>query len=76
MDQSSTNSIFLIRFTLQSHVISGHQAERIVMTLQEAIRDGLFNDNFRKCNELLPMSGAVIKRFDFTKFLAPKVLVN
>ena len=61
MDQISTNSIFLIRFALQSYVISGHQAKWVGMTLQEAIQDGLFNTSFRKCSELLPMSDVVIK---------------
>ena len=61
MDEISTNSIFLIRFALQSHVIQGHQAKWVGMTLKEAMQDGLFNDSFRKCSELLPMSGLVIK---------------
>ena len=61
MDQISTNSIFLIRFALQSHVISRHQTKWVGMTLQEAIQDGLFNASFRKSSESLPKSGVVIK---------------
>ena len=61
MDQISTNSIFLKRFALQCHVIPGHQAMWVGMTMQDAIQDGLFNASFKKCNELLPMSGVVIK---------------
>ena len=61
MDQISTNSIFLIRFALQSHLILGYQAKGVGMALQEAIQDELFNANFRKCSKLLPMSGVVIK---------------
>ena len=61
MDQISTNSIFLIRFALQSHVIQGHQAKWVGMTLKEAMQDGLFKARFRKCSKLLPISGVVTK---------------
>ena len=43
MNQISKHCIFLIRFTLQSHVMPGHQAEWIGMTMQEAMRDGETN---------------------------------
>ena len=42
-------------------MIQGHQAKWVGMTLQEAIQDGLFNASFKKCCELLPMSGVVIE---------------
>ena len=75
MDQISTNSIFLIRFALLSHVIPGHQAKWIGMTLQEAIQDGLFNASFRKCNELLKMTGEVISTKSTRKLKCSTVFI-
>ena len=43
MNQIFKNCIFLIRFTFQSHVMPGHQAEWIGMTMQEAMGDGEAN---------------------------------
>ena len=40
MKQISKNCIFLIRFTLQSHVMPGHQAEWVGVTMLEAMENG------------------------------------